>query len=434
MIKIPYNDTSLKILHCPKKEEFLSLLKLAEEPFKVTGSINDWFLFRILSKLKDPIDKCDYLASLALNEEVYFTVLPTEQKGVLSFNEKLEQNFSFKSQKALFPEFINQVKRCLEDPNLGTLYLQSTPIIDLNNKLGPLNLFEGFSPMSQPRFWIGTGNQFLTLHNDPYRNIIALFTGRKRVIMFPPEELPNIYPAPFDKRIGGVFASLVDVYNPDLAKFPLFSQALQKLKVAVVNPGEFLYMPPLWWHAVEGEGFNVGLNCWFMDDGKEDKIRNLYLPSESLLLGINSDLISDINRNKLYNNFKEAIDTDIEISKFTNKIEFQVVKEAKRIKFLINNSLLSKNQKDAWRQWVYTFAFHYIFCIKNNVFPTLHYNEFSNMIKRLKRSKKHRTIKSIHRTIKSILILCGSSNFLNRLMKKKKVKHGIVPFLDSESE
>jgi hypothetical protein len=287
MLKLPYNEIPVKIVHRPTKDEFFKLVQSAEEPFKVTGSTEHWFLFRILSQLKDPIDKCDYLASLATNEQVYFTVLLPEQKGVFGLNEELEQNFSFKSKKALFPEFINQVKRYLEYPNAGTLYLQSTPLKDLNNKLGCLDLLEGFSPSTQPRFWIGTGNQFVILHNDPFRNIIALFSGRKRVIMFPPEELPNIYPAPFDKRVGGAMASLVDAYNPDLKKFPLFTKSLEKVKVAIVNPGEFLYMPPLWWHAVESEGFNVGLNCWFQDDGEMNKLENLYLPAESLMLGIN---------------------------------------------------------------------------------------------------------------------------------------------------
>lgn len=418
MLKLPYDNVPVKVAHCPTKNEFLKLVQAAEEPFKVTGSIDHWFLFKILSQLKDPIDKCDYLESLATNEQVYFTVLSPEQKGIFGLNEKLEQNFSFKSQKALFPEFIRQVKGYLKNPNAGTLYLQSTPIKDLNKKLGCLDLFEGFFPLTQPRFWIGTGNQFIALHNDPLRNIIALFSGRKRVVMFPPEELPNIYPAPFDKRVGGVIASLVDAYNPDLKKFPLFIHALEKVKVAILNPGEFLYMPPLWWHAVEGEGFNVGLNCWFYDDGKANKLKDLYLPAESLMLGINSDFISDIKRKQLYKNFMQVIETDVETSKLTDKLELHVVKEAKKIKFILNKSTLSNNQKNLWTQWIRVFVFQYVFCLQSNPFPTLHPSEFSNMVKRLQKSKFLRAIR---------FILGSISFFLRSLIRKKEEKHGIVP-------
>lgn len=160
-------------------------------------------------------------------------------RGTFGLNSNLEQNFSFKSKKTSFIQFAEEIKKYLWNPNLGTLYLQATEIRPLVEKLGSLDLFDGFDPMSIPRFWIGTGNQFVNLHNDPSRNIIALLTGRKRVIMFPPEELTNIYPAPFDKRLGGVFASLVNVYNPDLTKFPRFKKALKKIKIAVLNQENF---------------------------------------------------------------------------------------------------------------------------------------------------------------------------------------------------
>lgn len=331
MLKLIYKEKPVKTANNPTKEKFLELVQSAKEPFKVTGSIDHWLISKMLLQLKNPMDKCDYLASLALKEEVGFTVLPPEQKGILGFNEKIEQNFSFISKKELFPEFINQAKKYIKDPSKGNLYLQSTPIEDLNNKLGCLDLFEGFSPITQPRFWIGTGNQTVSLHNDPYRNIIAIFTGRKRVIMFPPEELPNLYPAPFDKLIGGgVIGSLVDVYNPDFKKYPLFEKALKNVKVAIINPGEFLYMPPLWWHSVEGEGFNVGLNCWFYDENKTNKLRELYMPAEDLMLSINSNSISDIERKELHKSFVEIIESGVNSLKSMNKLQSKTVKEAKK--------------------------------------------------------------------------------------------------------
>ena len=418
MLKLPYKEIHVDVVHNPTKDEFLHLVKSAEAPFKVTGSIDHWVLFKILSQLKDPMDKCNYIASLAPNEQIYYTILPPEQKGALGLNEKLEQNFSFKNQKALFPEFINQVKSYLKNPGAGTLYLQSTVIEALNNTLGCLDLFEGFNPVSQPRFWIGTGNQFVGLHNDPFRNIIALFAGQKRVIMFPPEELPNIYPAPFDKRAAGVITSLVNAYNPDLKKFPLFKQALKRVKIAVINPGEFLYMPPLWWHAVEAEGFNAGLNCWFYDDDKANKLENLYLPAGSLMLNINHDLTSDLKRTQLYKDFMQIIETDIEISKSNDQFESLVVKEAKKIKSILNESPLSSSQKKNWERWVSAFVKQYIFCLQGNPFPTLDNDEYINMVKRLRKSKIIRVIQSIQYDL---------FIFLQNLIKKKNKKHGIVP-------
>ena len=36
-------------------------------------------------------------------------------------------------------------------------------------------------------------------------------------------------------------------------------------QVALVEPGDTLYIPPLWWHHVESYGFNVMVNTWYDD-------------------------------------------------------------------------------------------------------------------------------------------------------------------------
>jgi len=418
MKKLPYNEILTKVLNYPTEEEFAALVKSAKEPFKVTGSMEGWELYKNMISLKNPSDQCNYLATLVRNKHVYFTILPQKQKGVIGLNKKLQENFSFKSKKALFPQFMNEVKNYITKPNLGTLYLQSTPIEELNDKLGSLALFKGFSPMTMPRFWIGSGSQFVSLHNDPYRNIIAVFTGRKRVIMFPPEELPNLYPAPFDKKLGGVIASLVNVFDPDLVKFPLFKKALKRVKVAVINPGEFLYMPPLWWHAVEGEGFNVGLNCWFFDASEKNEFVKLYIPAQSLMLNLNHNIYSNTQKKLLYRCFNQIIEKKFVETELMNKVDPRVIKEAKKIVNIIDNPKLSEDQKKLWRDWVKVFAFHYVFCLQGSPFPTMHKDEFSAMIKRFKNTLIHKTIEDVlHKMVIYVRVF---------LIKKKK-KHGIVP-------
>ena len=57
---------------------------------------------------------------------------------------------------------------------------------------------------------------------------------------------------------------MVDVRHPDFEKFPRFSQALETAQVAELEPGDAIYMPPLWWHHVDGlEPFNVLMNFWW---------------------------------------------------------------------------------------------------------------------------------------------------------------------------
>lgn len=415
MLKLPYAEVPILTVHDPSREEFIELVQSAKEPFKVKDSMNDWLLLKELSRCHNPIEQCHYLESFALKQKVNFTILSPEQKSKIGFDKQLESNFSFKSKRVFFPEFIREVKQSILKESPNNLYLQSTPIKDLNYKLGHLKMFDGFEPITQPRFWIGARGQFVALHNDPFRNMIALFAGRKRVLLFPPEELPHLYPAPFDKRIGGAIASLVDVFEPDVRTFPLFEKALEQLKVAILEPGEFLYMPPLWWHAVEGEGFNVGLNCWFYDGYKKKDSDKLYLPAESLMRSLGCSNFNLSKKRNLYKIFDQILDVNATEVILTDKIDFLVEKEAKKNRKIIERSSINTNQKKLWRNWVKLFAFHYIFCLGNLPFDTVSKQEFFSMIQRYKKTR-------IPRIIKFILFTFIGASIYEFLMKKKRDK------------
>ena len=195
MIELPYQGELVPTLHNPTRDEFLQRVERADMPFKVTGAINHWMLVRTLGMLANPIDQLDYLSSL-LKKSVRFTVLPPEKKGAFRLGDDLKPTFSFRSKKAPFSVFADEVKAHLFDPNRGTLYLLSQPIESFAAQLGGLDLFEGFEPLSAPRFWIGSGRQKLGLHNDPFGNIIAVFAGRKRLILAPQKSSPICIPPP----------------------------------------------------------------------------------------------------------------------------------------------------------------------------------------------------------------------------------------------
>jgi hypothetical protein len=60
--------------------------------------------------------------------------------------------------------------------------------------------------------------------------------------------------------LEGCQTSMVRVLEPDFARYPRFAQALREAQVAVLEPGEVLIMPPMWWHHVESFGLNVMVN------------------------------------------------------------------------------------------------------------------------------------------------------------------------------
>jgi hypothetical protein len=57
---------------------------------------------------------------------------------------------------------------------------------------------------------------------------------------------------------------MVDLRNPDFDRYPKFRRALQHAEVAVMEPGDALFIPSMWWHHVEGlDAFNVLVNYWW---------------------------------------------------------------------------------------------------------------------------------------------------------------------------
>ncbi|RZL39330.1 MAG: cupin-like domain-containing protein [Rubrivivax sp.] len=114
-----------------------------------------------------------------------------------------------------------------------------------------------------PNIWIGNAVKVQT-HFDLAYNIAIVVAGKRRFTLFPPEQLPNLYPGPIDFTPGGTPVSMVPLDNPDLARFPRFEQALEAALVAELEPGDALYIPYAWWHHVQSlEGFNVLINYWW---------------------------------------------------------------------------------------------------------------------------------------------------------------------------
>jgi hypothetical protein len=89
-------------------------------------------------------------------------------------------------------------------------------------------------------------------------------TGRRRFTVFPPEQIGNLYPGPFELTPSGVPISLVDATAPDLDRYPRFAEAMAAAQTAVLEPGDAIYLPFHWWHGVESlDPVNALVNYWW---------------------------------------------------------------------------------------------------------------------------------------------------------------------------
>ncbi len=118
------------------------------------------------------------------------------------------------------------------------------------------NIMDGFYSEFPFMFFGGAGSS-VALHYDIDLAHVFLnqFHGRKRVVLFAPEESRHLYHHPF------TVASYIDVNHPDYQAYP----ALEKVHgfETILEPGETLFMPAGYWHYIEylDGGYSMSLRA-----------------------------------------------------------------------------------------------------------------------------------------------------------------------------
>ena len=113
--------------------------------------------------------------------------------------------------------------------------------------------------------WLGN-HSLIAPHFDFPSNIACCVAGRRRFLLFPPDQVANLYVGPWDLTPAGQAISLVDTRQPDLQRHPNFKIAMTHALTAELKPGDVIYLPSLWWHQVESLSSVNGLvNYWWTE-------------------------------------------------------------------------------------------------------------------------------------------------------------------------
>jgi|GEM_PF-2646983 len=263
---LPFDARPVRRIHRPDPETFWSLAH--DEPIILTGCMEDWALLKELQERASYEQKLALLGSLFGEQLVGFETLPRQLQGHYHFRTDLEGFTFIQSEDDVpFSEFGGRLLKSLHGASDEYVYLQANllqPETPLYGKLGPGVLPYLSEDQRRPLIWIGSDGQIVNLHYDDFLNFICMLEGTKRVTLFAPELMPFMYHAPPDQMLKMAQASHVRLLEWNRARFPLFEQALREARVAVVEPGEVLYIPPMWWHHVESFGFNVMINNWVL--------------------------------------------------------------------------------------------------------------------------------------------------------------------------
>jgi hypothetical protein len=247
-------------------------------PLVLRGLVADWPL--VQAARRSPLAADAYLRRFYRDATVLASHAPPQTGGRIFYNDDLS-GFNFASQMVRFDQVLDALRAHLDHPAPPTLYVGSTTIDTCLPGLRAENdiNFGARDPLAS--IWIGNRTR-IPAHYDVPDNLACVAAGRRRFTLFPPEQLANLYVGPLDFTPAGQSVSLVDLHQPDLARYPRFAAALAQAQSAELEAGDALFLPSMWWHHVEGlTPFNVLVNYWWRQSPDW-----MDTPFNTLLLGL----------------------------------------------------------------------------------------------------------------------------------------------------
>jgi hypothetical protein len=233
-----------------------------KHPAILRGLVRDWQAVREF--LDSPAALVGYLQRHDSGAPVDALMTAPEVEGQIFYNAAMS-GFNFHRNRLPLSEIAAQVLRYAQFPKPPAVAAQSALIRDCLPAFEQENKLPLFDGTVLPRIWLG--NRITTpTHVDEWNNVGCVVAGRRRFTLFPPEQIANLYIGPLDFAPTGAAMSMVSLRNPDLQRYPKFRDALGQAQTAELEPGDCIFIPPLWWHHVESlEPFNVLVNYWWHD-------------------------------------------------------------------------------------------------------------------------------------------------------------------------
>jgi hypothetical protein len=231
-------------------------------PAILRGLVADWPAVRAASTAEGARN---YLAARAVAVPVHAFLGDPAMQGRFFYRPDA-QGFNFQTVETSVEQLLNALLAVAAEGKGQALYMGSTPtaqILPAFARDNPLDLVSGRP--TEPRIWIGNSSR-IAPHFDESDNIACVASGRRRFVLFPTDQVGNLYVGPIDRTVAGQPTSMVDLAAPDLERFPRFREALDHASVADLGPGDAIYIPSLWWHGVESTGpLNLLVNYWWSD-------------------------------------------------------------------------------------------------------------------------------------------------------------------------
>jgi hypothetical protein len=240
----------------------LDELLTAGQPAVLKGIARDWGLVR--AGLESMQAAMAYLRGYYNGMPVQYSHGGPEVAGRPFYNDDFT-NLNCEVRRGGLDRVLDEIAAHADDARPPTYYMASLPIegclpgFRTGNDLD----FAAHGVQAPPSIWIGN-RVTASCHYDAPNNIACCTVGRRRFTLFPPEQIANLYPGPLEPTPGGQAVSVVDFAVPDFERYPRFRDALACAQSALLEPGDAIFIPSMWWHHVQAlDAFNVLVNYWW---------------------------------------------------------------------------------------------------------------------------------------------------------------------------
>ncbi len=261
-------------------EYFFKEIVPAQKPVVVRGFVGGWPL--VAAAKKSPESFVEYLKKFYTGKKASILLGHPEIKGRFFYNDDMTGVNYIKGDERL-DLFLDRL--------LELMHKDVYPAVSIQNIL-PSYILPGltdhnvsnFFPNIEPRLWLGNQGT-VSAHYDGSDNLACVVAGRRRFVLFSPEQVANLYPGSLNVTPAGAPVSLVNLHSPDFVRYPRYQTALDNAFSAELFPGDAIFIPMLWWHHVDSlEKFNGLMNYWWNGSAIKDSITPT--PIDSLNMAI----------------------------------------------------------------------------------------------------------------------------------------------------
>ena len=268
--------TPIEILKSLSAEQFFGKF-FRTHPFLISGHLAHWPALRVWSPtyLKERFGRSTIRVSL------YDPDLPE------SF---FEQTISFVHRTMALGDYVDTFQTSRD--SRFVLREDNKLLEEFPEMLSELAYFSPFcsnksaSTLKYKSLWLGPPNYSTGLHSDPGDTLLFQISGHKRVLLYDREQTKYLYQESEENVLdraskltpkSGIDPSYLKVllqqvgwckvnpFNADPVRFPLFENATAI--EAFLGPGDALYIPDRWWHAVRSLDSTISVSIEPTFDG-----------------------------------------------------------------------------------------------------------------------------------------------------------------------